>query len=584
MNLDKELKDLFFCLLSDNDWVTGEELVGKLGWNRKKVQQNMRWLMDELKGQCSIESQKNRGYLLLDLSNELKAAALQEVFYNDSYFHLDERRTVLLMALMFQKDYISMDKLAEDYYLSKTAVFEEIRQMKRWFQRIEYLELEVSTKKGIRIHGTERTKRYGCAAFAQLNILKLMNIDQMAVLRYQGILKSSARILRKRVIKDNIMISGEDFFFILRYIGITCMRSSMGYLLEDAQNTEVPVMLDELFDELSQVTGYIFSVQEQEDIMEIIRFSNVVSSERVMETDFSHVLQLEQWIIDKLKLNQKQLFENRELFEQNMRAVFHRSTHNWHGVNYYDRDIMCKYPLCLHISYQGILNIYGCRLSRSDTLDMAVYLGGFLENLEYPSKLRVLLAGNQNFQLLEPIRKYVMSVLPGRPARFDLLPCYVLEDVGDRLKEEYDLLLTTETEMLIKYEDFIQVPVIMTTEHIRLLKMKIEKWLKEYQKKELDNMEQCMEIQMLDKLENFGELLSEDELKHTTIYALSKSVLCMIHTAPFVKTGIRKILLQKSFLYDFKMISQILLIQFDENDPGLIDFFIIVSHLLQKQK
>lgn len=583
MNLNKELKDLFFCLLRESDWVTGDELAEKLKWNRKKVQQNMRWLMEEVGVQCSIESQKNRGYLLFDMSDEFRASVLQDTFYNETYFNLDERRTMLVMALLFQKDYVSMDRLAEDYYLSKTAVFEEIRHLKRWFERIQYLKLEVSPQKGIRVHGTELSMRFSCAVFAQLNILKLLPIDPMILLRYQGILKSCSRILKNAVKKDGLQISGEDFSLILRYIGITYMRSSLGFLLEGEQGNEELIPPDDLVSELSEAAGYSFTASEQEAIVEIIRFSNVIAWESPIETESSRMEQLERYLTDRLQLEGKLFVENRELFGQNIKAMFCRLSHEKHTVNYYDKDILRKYPLATHLVSQGFEDIYGIKLSRSDNLDMAVYLGGILDRLSYPSKIRILLVGNQNFQFLEHIRQYVLKELHCIPACFDLLPCYMLEGSETCSLKEYDLLLTTEPEMLIRHKEFLLIPVAITDSDIRSLKEKIRNWMRRYQQLELEALEENMEVKQLEQLDDLSELLPKAVFEKTTVYALKKDTLVMVYTAPSADTGIQKITLKKRFFYDYKMINQIMIVRFDEAEPGIIEYFKRVSRLLQKQ-
>lgn len=162
MELRKEARDLLFCMLRKGDWITGEELSRMLDWNKKKVQQNIKWLMEDIGQEGNIETQKNKGYRVCRISECLRNEILKDAFYNEVYFNLDERRIILIMDLLFRRQYIPMDQLAEDYYLSKSVVFEEIRQMRRWFGRNDDIQLEVSPQRGIYIHGEEKDKRYAC--------------------------------------------------------------------------------------------------------------------------------------------------------------------------------------------------------------------------------------------------------------------------------------------------------------------------------------------------------------------------------------------------------------------------------------
>ena len=122
MELRKEARDLLFCMLRKGDWITGEELSRMLDWNKKKVQQNIKWLMEDIGQEGNIETQKNKGYRVCRISECLRNEILKDAFYNEVYFNLDERRIILIMDLLFRRQYIPMDQLAEDYYLSKKSV------------------------------------------------------------------------------------------------------------------------------------------------------------------------------------------------------------------------------------------------------------------------------------------------------------------------------------------------------------------------------------------------------------------------------------------------------------------------------
>ena len=149
-NIDKEMRELIFCLLKEDNWITGDELSIRLGWNKKKIQNIIRRLSEKFGSQCVILSKKNRGYLLVGIYDELKRYLMQYIFYNDRYFNLEERKVMIILDLLFTNDYMPMGKLADKYFVSKTVIFEEIKNLKRWFGRINGLELEVSSKNGIK--------------------------------------------------------------------------------------------------------------------------------------------------------------------------------------------------------------------------------------------------------------------------------------------------------------------------------------------------------------------------------------------------------------------------------------------------
>jgi len=64
---------------------------------------------------------------------------------------MNARASSIVIYLMFQKDYVSLQQLADLYFLSKTAVALELKTIERWVERNENIELEISTSKGLKL-------------------------------------------------------------------------------------------------------------------------------------------------------------------------------------------------------------------------------------------------------------------------------------------------------------------------------------------------------------------------------------------------------------------------------------------------
>lgn len=320
MELRKEARDLLFCMLRKGDWITGEELSRMLDWNKKKVQQNIKWLMEDIGQEGNIETQKNKGYRVCRISECLRNEILKDAFYNEVYFNLDERRIILIMDLLFRRQYIPMDQLAEDYYLSKSVVFEEIRQMRRWFGRNDDIQLEVSPQRGIYIHGEEKDKRYACTAWGPLHVLQMTKIDPDAVQHYQESMEQAAEPLQQLLIDTGRFISGEEYSFLLRYIAMSRLRSSLGYYLPEMG--EKPFEYSAFYETLSRKLGYTFSASEQTEINKFIRKATILAPKSHPDAKQENLHALENYFNQKLKLSQPLHFEDPELVaEKSERTV-----------------------------------------------------------------------------------------------------------------------------------------------------------------------------------------------------------------------------------------------------------------------
>ena len=577
MELRKEARDLLFCMLRKGDWITSEELSRMLEWNKKKVQQNMKWLIEDVGKEGCIETQKNKGYRVCRISERLRSEILKDTFYNEVYFNLDERRIILSMDLLFRRQYISMDQLAEDYYLSKSVVFEEIRQMRRWFGRNNDIQLEVSKQRGIYIHGEEKDKRYACTAWGPLHVLQMTKIDPDAVQCYQKSMEQAAEPLQQLLIDTGRFISGEEYSFILRYIAMSRLRSSLGYDLPEMSGK--PTAYPAFYETLSRKLGYSFSASEQIEINKMIQEATILATKGYPDAKKENLHMLESYFNQKLKLSQPFHFEDSELVAENLNAMLER---HYHRVNYYDKSILIKYPLEIHLVKQAFQDVFAKKLPRTEILNMAAFLGSYLDTIHSPSTLHILLVGNQSFYLMENLRKYICQMLSLAPECVDYLPVYAWNSSLSRELDYYTIFLTTEPEIALKNNQFRLIPVIMTNENHETLKSILDDCCKTNHIQRMARMERNIQYKTLSHLEKIEILLPKENPAAITTYALNRNTLCVICTTPTVQTGMEMITLEKPFLYDFREISTINILKFKDDQQGIIDFFRAASDILQK--
>lgn len=571
MQLTKEMESVFFCLLQEDGWITSDALAEQFHWSRNKLLQVMRGLMEELGELCVIDSQKNKGYCLRWISDEMKKFAFQNSYHNEGHFSLNERRAMLSLELLFRDDYVSMDELAEFFYLSKTTVFEEMRHLKRWFGRISKLDLEVAPQRGVRVHGSEYDKRLGCVNFAGANAFKLIHLSQEEIFLYEQTISKAASVLRDELQLSGSIISGEDFSSLLRYIAVSQLRSGRGWIQEDMEDS-ASVLSEDFFTRLSGATGYILTASEERGFQKLTRQINQRTISEALDAD-AHILKpLEGFLKRKLRLDDSQQQAGQSVKTWKSLPLFYRADSGIHHPNFYDKEILYAHPLSVHLIQQAFREVYHKTLPRVDRLNFAAYLGSILSQMKYHASVRVLLVGNQDFQILKHIREYVLQVLPFIPERFDMAPAYLLTD--DLFQtDNYDLFLTTEPSVMLHREHCILIPVIMTEPHKRQLYGKLNRWNQTWQERQRSVLDERYPFHLLEKLGSLEELLPEELLAQATIYALNQNTLCIFCTAPGIETDVRRIALRISFPHEFRPITRILIFQYNEEEPGILEFF-----------
>ncbi len=205
----KREMDILLILLAERDWITGEEIAGRLGISKKTVQQEIRMIEETLGLEAGLCSGQKKGYRLNGVSQEQLQRILMCLEENEAHYNMKDRTSVLALYLLFQRDYVTMDRLAEIFYLSKTTVFSEIKTLKRWMGRQGGITLEVSGTKGVLIRGKEMDRRFRCATFCMTGILKQILLDERELQQYEQELAAIRTELGTELAEADIRIAGK---------------------------------------------------------------------------------------------------------------------------------------------------------------------------------------------------------------------------------------------------------------------------------------------------------------------------------------------------------------------------------------
>ena len=159
---NRKIKLLRFLL--GNEKVSSNELMEKLRISQRTLRADVRGINNVLKKeQISVHSSSSGGYYLKEEEKLVVQNVLEEMIYQSKCIifpeTLEERCLFAFVCLFFEKKPISIQRLAEKLYVSKTSMQQtkhEMMQIVRWYHGI-WLENDVH---GIRICGREECKRH----------------------------------------------------------------------------------------------------------------------------------------------------------------------------------------------------------------------------------------------------------------------------------------------------------------------------------------------------------------------------------------------------------------------------------------
>lgn len=276
----KREMDILLILLAERDWITGEEIAGRLGISKKTVQQEIRMIEETLGLEAGLCSGQKKGYRLNGVSQEQLQRILMCLEENEAHYNMKDRTSVLALYLLFQRDYVTMDRLAEIFYLSKTTVFSEIKTLKRWMGRQGGITLEVSGTKGVLIRGKEMDRRFRCATFCMTGILKQILLDERELQQYEQELAA----IRTELAEADIRICGEDFGKICRYLAVSLLRNRLGFQGEDDEEPEKREIPEQetafrIFGQMESRRPMGFGEKEAAGLAELLYFSRALPQE-----------------------------------------------------------------------------------------------------------------------------------------------------------------------------------------------------------------------------------------------------------------------------------------------------------------
>lgn len=557
MKLSKEQRDLLFFLTRD-EWITGQQISAYFQWDKKKIHRLIDELSYNLEDYCEIISKTKMGYSLVWKSEEHKNQFFLNYKQADNQYNLNERTVTLILELLFCDDYITMQELADQFYFSKTTIYDETNRIKRWIDRMDNLKLEINSKYGICIHGEEAAKRRACAVLCQTELLMQTHLNHEDVEYYENIKSRVRSIMVPYFTKSKIFISGERWHVLTRYIAMSILRHRLGYELKESYTFYIKKF--EIITMVEKEINYTFNVWELREIYTFfpLQYQNVDFLQDIVFLRDS----LEKNIASKLYVKQEELFKgfsNESRFD----ALFLPSSRENHQTNYYDKEIIKNFLYEIHLVNQALQQICIWNPSRSDLLTLSAGVGYAISNMKLESEISILLVGNQDFYLLDGIGMSILNYCKFIPSVFEVIPVYAFYQKSQEEIEKYDILFTTERNITLKYKNAVYISPILERRDFRKLSETIEQHYHKFIMNKVDQIiNRYRQFENYNKVNSIEDVIDKDVFKKCTrIY--SNRVLYLIVNLD--TSFIRDISIDNELIEEKRKIKRILYISYDES-------------------
>ena len=566
-------------LANHEGWVSGEQLSDHFHLDRKTVQSELKLLEQALDSQGQIESGR-KGHRLTTLTPAARKSIYQEIAAGGGRNCLGVRPSALILYLMLLKDYISMQQLADLFYLSKTAVSLEMETLKRWAARYEGLSLEVSTIRGIRLDGPEDRKRSYCARFATVQAMRSVPVDQETVQAYESILQTVTDVLKQAFTAAGFGITGESFDESCRYLAICSLRSQMGFQLEAPPHHPAGPYAGfsaQACGQIAQICGYHFT---QAEITYFASLNDWAAAPFPYEAQ-EGLEKLESRLRQILPAAPQPLLLSREAFLPSITKLMIRRQAGSVAINHYNEEIICRYPLEAHLIFTLLPDCFGLEPNK-ETSFLALQLASQLN--QGRDTISVLLVSNQNQSVIGQIASALRGIGSPQMVRFQVLPGYAFA-CDPTICANFDVLLTTDQATLMLSPQFHLIPCILTYDDVQRLDLYLKKKAESLrEERQIDLLETCYQIQSIPGARDLSVLLPPPSAGcQESRQTLGAKRLYVCRTGPCETGRLWVYDLENPLLFRHKKIRRIIFASFPEGQPGMLQFFTTVSEYLTRE-
>lgn len=570
------------------EWVKGSALAETIGVSVKTLQIDIKKINEQYQDKPIILSNNRLGYLL-DCS---------DVIFNDIQKSEDKkelnsqglygRSKQILMLLLFEKDYIKIEDIADKLFLSKATINTNLVQVRRIIDRTLGVNIEVSASKGIRIQASENRKRIICMKSMEnkVDYATILGIDEFNNIYYYEEILSD--IISKLFIDYDIIATGESYKDFIRFISISILRSKLMFEEVELENKDIDIedLVIEISSKVKDKINYVFSNSELYYIQLRVQELNLIKKKR----------QKNQMIIDSLNRFEKEVYmqtgysfnmdkELIDIIANHIMRMKKRILSGRTNIGNYTKEFSIKYPLEQHLLKTCLCSILGFDIPESESDYLILYLTAAIEKNR--EKVKLILVSDKSASIIYNLQQYLKYYVGEIITEIETIPLYIFKQKQKEYISKYKLFITTEEELALKSKRFFLINQFIISDEIESIRKKIKdiekveadnnvkEMYNKYFKRELYGGEKDEQITLEKILRRFK--VNKDN--KVSIESIGSKILCVTSHSRTKESSITEVIVKNTFTYKRKQISKLLIVHYG-GDEDMVKFFDFVKTIL----
>lgn len=393
-------KKILSLLYSSKNGMTTTELANSLQVSSRTIKEDIKNLKVELSSNyCTVESKTGKGVWLS--YTEAGKKYLDDLLLN-GYLTLsvspEIRQYYVALQLLDADDFVSMEKISEVIYVSKSTIVNDINKLESLFKQ-QSINLEKKAKYGIRLVGNESQLR-----IARANIIRKIVAHQgnQVLNNLQPFFKN----IDLDVINTILQEVEEKFSFVLSDASYTDLMIHLSIIIRRLRNGAIcPVAQEELKRDKSREEWAIceFLAQKLKQCFDVELLDgdksyillNIIGAKLLGESKLNISNEelypnftLETWmkIVAETASIYKEMISEDGIFVKalfvHLKAMFHRIENQVHLENplkgVIKEDLVYEFEVATYIAKLLYLE-YRINLAEDEICDIALYIGASLE-------------------------------------------------------------------------------------------------------------------------------------------------------------------------------------------------------------
>lgn len=490
----KRVLDIFYAIANSKSTVTSLELAKITGVTERTIKSDMSYVEDfAIKSGAVIKSKRGHGYWAEVIDRDVFQNVVEQLEIHFNYDNLSDesvqkRSNSILRRIITQEGYLKLEDIAEELYLSRSSIKNEIREIRKI---LESYNLTFETKPGLGscIKGSEFDRRLCMLALFLVYYHKavpLFNYSQlMDYFECEDEERNEIRHMFLKVLRESdCRVMDEHTQRIARYLILLRNRYRAGYHVsfscedkELLQSFKQHKVACDIIASLKKYGGYDVDENEILALEVLLLVWADIDSNSDMKSDYGEVydksLKLSENISRKIESEYSiKLFKSesdKETFITGILPVllqirFKREKNDMRLSSMYS-DYIRTSPMSMRLAHSAIEVInkqYKTKISFILHLIIANRIYVIICNAKYDYKpIRMIVCSNSGIEAARIIRKSIVERFGGQ--YFSKSDLYELYEMRALKNEDYDAVALNYPYFSYKYEwPFVLIDIIPT--------------------------------------------------------------------------------------------------------------------------